>query len=83
VLRWHRNFGRLIIRAVYRGLLAPNPAAHRPLQIRSEEGRPSVLARGRVIVIDIQRLPENGQRLVFAKVVRDIQNCMEDVSDWS
>jgi hypothetical protein len=77
VLRWNRNFGRL--RSVYRGLLAANPAAHRPLQIRSETDRPSVLARGRAIVIDIQRLPENGQRLVFAKVVRDIQNCMEDM----
>jgi hypothetical protein len=77
VLRWRRNFGRL--RTQYRGLLAANPGAHRPLPIRPEVGQPSVLARGRVVVIDIQRLPENGQRLVFAKVVRDIQNCMEDV----
>jgi hypothetical protein len=76
VLRWRRNFGRL--RTQYRGLLAQIPAAHRPLPIRPSQHTPSILRPGAVVVIDIQRLADNGQRLVFAKVVRDIQNCMED-----
>ncbi len=76
VLRWRRNFGRL--RTQYRGLLAQIPAAHRPLPIWPTQQIPSILTPGSVVVIDIQRLADNGQRLVFAKIVRDIQNCMED-----
>ena len=62
----------------YRGLLAQIPAAHRPLPIWPDQRHPSILTPGGVVVIDIQRLADNGQRLVFAKIVRDIQNCMED-----
>jgi hypothetical protein len=77
VLRWHRNFRRL--RTQYRGLLAPQPSDYRPIPISVVEDRPeSVLKPGRVVVIDIQRLADNGQRLVFNKIVSDIQQVMED-----
>lgn len=76
VLRWRRNLGRL--RTQYRGLLAASPEEHRPIPMRATADRESIIRAGRVIVVDIQRLPDNGQRLVFNKIVSDIQWIMED-----
>lgn len=76
VIRWHRNFARL--QHQYRGLIAANPDLHRPLPIRADDGLPSILKSDRLCVVDIQQLPDSGQRLVFDKVVADVQSVMED-----